>query len=78
MGPILGITIGALGLPPGAIAAVIPLWLTTVYGIARTVYRSQVTKREKSFSDLADRLAELTEQLIPHRPALWNPGRGTG
>ncbi len=76
MGPILGITIGALGLPPVAIAAVIPLWLATVYGIARTVYRSQVTKREKSFSDLADRLAELTEQLIPKRPALWNPARG--
>jgi serine/threonine protein kinase len=76
MGPILGIGIGALGLPPEAIAVIIPLWLGTVYGVARTVYRSQVGKREKSFSDLADRLAELTEQLIPRRPALWNPSRG--
>jgi hypothetical protein len=76
MGPIAGIGLGVLGLPPEAIVAIIPIWLSTVYGIARTVYRRQVTKREKSFSDLADRLAELTEQLIPRRPALWNPARG--
>jgi len=76
MGPILGITQGALGLPPITIAVILPLWFGTIFGIARTTYKSQVKKREKSFTDLADHLAEMTEQLIPHRPQLWNPRRG--
>jgi len=77
MGPILGITQGALGLPPITIAVILPLWFGTIFGIARTTYKAQVKKREKSFTDLADHLAEMTEQLIPHRPALWNPARGS-
>jgi serine/threonine protein kinase len=77
-GPILSIGIGALGLPPSMAGAIIPIWLMTAYGIARRVYRTQFTKREELFNGLADHLAQMTEQLIPRRPQLWNPGRMTG
>jgi hypothetical protein len=64
MAPVLGITIGALGLPVVAIIAVIPLWLTTVFGIARLTYTRAIAKRQVEFQYLADRLAELTGELI--------------
>ena len=67
MGPVIGITVGALGLPAVAIAAIIPLWLMTVYGIARTTFSSSTRKREVLLLHLADRLAELTEELIGER-----------
>jgi hypothetical protein len=72
MGPIIGITVGALGLPPAAIAGIIPLWLATTYGIARTAYRSSVRKREEEFGYLVDRLAALAEELAV-TPAAINP-----
>jgi hypothetical protein len=64
MGPILGIGIGALGLPAGAILAIIPLWLLTTYGVARTVFHRTSTRREQAFLQLTDRLAALTEELV--------------
>jgi serine/threonine protein kinase len=67
MGPFIGITVGALHLAPVAIVAIIPLWLSTVYGIARTVYGKSVGRRQTDFQKLTDRLAELTEELIRER-----------
>ncbi len=70
MGPILGITIGGLGLPVVAITAIIPVWLATAYGVARRTYRRAVKRREEEFLRLADRLAALTEELVTERRAL--------
>jgi hypothetical protein len=63
MGPILGITVGALGLPVLAIAGIIPLWLATVYTIARRTYRKAVERRRTDFLELADRLATMATEL---------------
>jgi hypothetical protein len=63
MGPIFGITLGTLGLGPGAIAAVIPIWIATVYGIARTVYSSSVKRRTEECLRLMERLVGLAEEL---------------
>ncbi len=74
MGPIIGVTVGAFHLAPVAIVGIIPLWLTTVFGIARTTYRTSVRRRQEDFQQLADRLAELTEELIRERGgALTDP-----
>ena len=67
LGPIIGITVGALGLPGGAIAAIVPLWLMTVYGIARTTYTSTARKREQTLLRLADRLVVVTAELVGKR-----------
>jgi hypothetical protein len=64
MGPILGITVGGLGLPVVAILGIIPVWLTTVYAIARRTYGRAIIKRQAEFQALADRLAELTQELV--------------
>ena len=63
----IGITVGALGLPGGAIAAIVPLWLMTVYGIARTTYKSTARKREQTLLRLADRLVVVTAELVGKR-----------
>ncbi|HKV73610.1 MAG TPA: serine/threonine-protein kinase [Gemmatimonadales bacterium] len=73
MGPILGITVGAFGLPAVAIAGIIPLWLATVFTIARTTYRRAIGRREKEFQALADRLASLAEELVSLPPAIASP-----
>lgn len=75
MGPVLGVTIGALGLPPLAILGIIPVWLGSVLVLARTIYRRAIGKREKEFTALADRLAALTEELVVKRPALSPPAQ---
>ena len=68
MGPVLGITIGALGLPVVAIAGIIPAWLATVYGIARRSYGRAVERRRVDFLSLADRLAALATELAAASP----------
>lgn len=68
MGPIIGITVGGLGLAPIAIAAIIPVWLGTVYGIARTVYARNARGKEAEFALLTDRLEELVRELIEAAP----------
>ena len=40
-----------------------PLWLTTVYSVARYSYRRAVVKRQAEFQGLTDRLAEMTAEL---------------
>ncbi len=75
MGAVIGVTVGALGLTPVALVAVIPFWLTSVYAIARKVFHTIAGRREKELVHLADRLAGLTAELVPARPALPLPGR---
>jgi len=73
MAPFLGM-LGAIHLPTGAILAGIPVWLASVYAMARTTYRKSVRRRQADFQRLADRLAELTEELIRERGgALTDP-----
>ena len=67
MGPFIGITVGAFHMAPIALLGVVPLWLGTVFGIARTTYHRSVRRRQEDFQKLADRLAELTEELIKER-----------
>ncbi len=67
LGPILGITIGGLGLHGAVIAAIIPAWFATVYGIARTSFKRSTRKREERLRRLADRLAAVTAELVGRR-----------
>jgi serine/threonine protein kinase len=64
MGPLMGIMFGGLHLNPVGMVFVIPMWLTLVFGTARTSYYYAVKRREKALSGLADRLAELARELI--------------
>lgn len=70
MGPMIGIFVGGLQLAPVALVGLIPIWLTSVYALARRVYGSSVRKREQELIGLADRLEALTRELTPARPAL--------
>jgi serine/threonine protein kinase len=67
MGPILGATVGAFHLAPVSILGILPAWFATVFGIARVTYRKNVGRRQEDFQRLADRLAEMTEELIKER-----------
>jgi hypothetical protein len=64
MGPIVGVGVGALGLNPIFLIGLIPAWIATVFVTARTVYRKQTDKRSTELEDLADRLAQLTRELV--------------
>ena len=64
MAPVIGITMGALSLNPLGLIGLIPLWLGGVYGFARTIYRKQSEKRRAELEELANRLAEVTEELV--------------
>jgi len=75
IGAVIGLTLGAAGLAPIALVAVIPVWFSAVYVVARTVFTSTARRREKELTGLADRLAALTAELVPARPGLPPPGR---
>ena len=64
MGPLLGGVIGGGLLAPAAAAFLVPMWLTIVYGVARSSYYYAVRRRVKTLGQLADRLAELSRELI--------------
>jgi hypothetical protein len=70
MGPIIGIMAGALHLAGPAVALIVPVWLATTYATARAVYRKSTKRRAKELEGLADRLAELVQELVPGRPRL--------
>ena len=54
-----------------AIAAIIPLWLTTTYATARTAYHHSSGRRARELEAVADRLAALARELLPpERPAV--------
>ena len=67
MGPVIGITVGALDAPL-ALFVLIPAWFTGVFFTARTVYRRAVDKRTRELEELVDRLAQLTRELIAAGP----------
>jgi serine/threonine protein kinase len=73
----LGLVLPAGGalLGPVGIVLSVPLWLTTVYGFARVIYRRSVKSRTSEMEQLVERLAALTRELAPQRPALAPPRR---
>ena len=75
MGPILGIGIGALHMPPVALLFILPLWLGTTFATARTVYHYSTQRRARELERLVDRMAALVEELrdaVP-RPKVYSP-----
>jgi len=62
MGPIAGGIAAGLG-APFLLPIVIPLWIATVYGIARTVYARSASKRQRTLQELGDRLVALAREL---------------
>ena len=66
---------GAALLGPAGVVLTIPLWLATVYGSARMIYRRSVRSRAAEMEQLVERLAALTQELAPARPALAGPRR---
>jgi serine/threonine protein kinase len=63
-GIVIGVTMGALHLNPLFLIGAIPAWLAASYYTARRVYRHQSDKRYREIEELADRLAELSRDLI--------------
>ena len=70
MGPIMGGLIGSGLVAPAAAAVVIPLWLTVVYGIARSSYHYAVKRRERKLLEVTENLAALARELIGERVSL--------
>jgi len=69
---------GGMGLVMGTIAAfnaftwvpvVVPLWLLTTFGVARTAYGRVTRRREEELAQLADRLETATRDLVAERMA---------
>ncbi|MFI5235896.1 MAG: hypothetical protein ACHQXA_09310, partial [Gemmatimonadales bacterium] len=74
LAPVIGVTVGALNAPL-ALIAVIPVWLGLTYLTARTFYQRNVAKRQYEFGQLADRLAELTAELVADQRRALRSGR---
>jgi serine/threonine protein kinase len=66
MGPILGILAGGLHAPVAALVAA-PLWLVAVFSGARSAYYYSVKRRRTQLAQLADRLTDLAQDLVPAR-----------
>jgi hypothetical protein len=73
MGPIMGGLIGSGLVAPAAAAVVVPLWLTMVYGVARSSYHYAVKRRERKLLDVIENLAALARELIGERVELPAP-----
>jgi serine/threonine protein kinase len=71
LGPIIGGVIEGLHAPQ-LLPILVPLWLGLVYSAARFVYSKMTRKRERTLRELADRLAAVTEEMVP-RHALPRP-----
>jgi len=63
LGPMVGITAGALHNPP-LLGFLIPAWLIFTYGVARSSFYYTVKRRERTLEKLIDRLADLSRELI--------------
>ena len=74
LGPLFGIVAGGLGAPAAAFA-VLPLWFAATFAVARSTFYYAVRRRQRELEPLADRLAELTRELTPKRPALGGGSR---
>jgi serine/threonine protein kinase len=66
----LVLPVGAALLGPVGAVLMVPLWLTTVYGGSRMIYRRVVRIRVRQMEQLVDRLAVLAEELAPAPRAL--------
>ena len=66
MGPFIGVTLGALHMSPAALLAIVPLWLATVYSIARATYHRASGKRERQLERAVDQVADAVHELIVH------------
>ncbi|HKW39970.1 MAG TPA: serine/threonine-protein kinase [Gemmatimonadales bacterium] len=71
--PVIGLVVGALHAPAGAIGAIIPLWMATTYVTARTTYRYKSRRRLTELEALADRLAVLAQELAVESPLAQPP-----
>ena len=67
MGPLIGITAGALH-RPGALAFIIPAWIVTVFASARTLYYYASRRRQRRLEYLIDRLSSTIRELIDEGP----------
>ena len=68
--PIMGGLVGSQLLAPAALGFLIPAWIVIVYGVARTSYYYAVSRRRKELESLADRLAQVSQELIADQPML--------
>ena len=73
MGPMIPGLIEGLGMNPLGLIAIIPMWLTATFAVARSTYHYTVKKRKKELELLADRLAELAREVSPRRPRIGAP-----
>jgi serine/threonine protein kinase len=64
MGPMIGLLVGTKVVAAAAMGLVVPAWLAVVYGVARSSYYYAVKRRAKTLGGLADKLAELSRELI--------------
>jgi hypothetical protein len=70
MGPVMGGLIGGGVLVPAAAVVIIPLWLTIVYGVARSSYHYAVKRRDRKLLAVTENLASLARELIGERVQL--------
>jgi serine/threonine protein kinase len=77
MGPILGIVFGALHASPELAGIIVPGWVAVTYATARTSYRFTVRRRQRALEGLADRLADLTRELIGATPRMESSARSS-
>ncbi|HEV8356414.1 MAG TPA: serine/threonine-protein kinase [Gemmatimonadales bacterium] len=75
LGPLIGISVGALHLPGAAFVMLIPLWLAATFTTARATYRYSTRRRMRELEALADRLAALARDLVGERRQLRSPER---
>jgi len=70
-GPIMGTIFGGMHVSAVFVPFIIPAWLGGVYLLARKIYQGSVKKKSKGLTELIDRLAELTAEMVPaSRPRL--------
>ena len=69
MGVLSGILAGALG-NPALIVVAAPLWFALTYGTGRAIYGTVTRRRLRNLTELADRLAAVTEDEILSTRAL--------
>jgi serine/threonine protein kinase len=69
MGVLSGILAGALG-NPALIVVAAPLWFALTYGTGRAIYATATRRRLRDLTELADRLAAVTEDEILSTRAL--------
>jgi len=70
MGVLSGILASTLGGHPALIAVAAPVWFALTYGTGRAIYATATRRRLRGLTELADRLAAVTEDEINSTRAL--------